>query len=269
MSKYLLIGGGAAAKEIVKGLLSLDHEVVVSARDYVLESDHVGGPTILKRDMICESDFREGDVLLDVTTVIVLAGGRMIEGLSQAESLLLGNRRMVEDVDAETIMRVLEIRELFRSEMPSSNVRVIAEMIEEDNKKLFFDAGVSEIISPDSLLEKIMVQMVFNEGVVSELVLKLLSKNDKAYLTTITVSDDQMDEDLVGKTYDDLLMRLLDRDVQLIAIIKSQEMKSDDAHSISTENWIINPVSKSDVHYPVRTGDHLIVLRAAAKSTEP
>jgi len=83
-----------------------------------------------------------------------------VEDIDESISLLLGNRRTVEDIDAKTIIKAMAVRKIFKELYPNTPIRIIAEMVEKKNEKLFKDTKIDEIIPTDELIEKIMVQMV-------------------------------------------------------------------------------------------------------------
>ncbi|MEW6608126.1 MAG: hypothetical protein AB1414_11890 [bacterium] len=260
MEKYLILGGDKTARGIVDTLLSLKKEVIVVDPDFKDDEIKSENLKVYNKEI---TDFKEDrNIFCGVTTVIILVGKRIVNDVDEKTSLLLGNRRVIEDIDAKTIIKVMQVREIFERFYPNHTVRIIAEMIAKENEKLFIDAGVDEIIPTDMLIEKIMVQMVFNEGIVSNLILTLLTRNDKAYLTTVTVSKDSEYKDFIGKTYDGLLLPLLDKGMQLIAIEKTSNKDSNERTSIHImDRIIINPVESSEKNYSLRDNDRLIVLK--------
>lgn len=248
MAKYLILGEDRAVKEIVDTLISLDNEVIVVDPDFNDEGIRDEKLVVFNKE-ITDNCFKEvKNVFREVTRIIILAEKRIVEDIDESISLVLGDRRIVEDIDAKTIIKAMKVRKIFEELYPDTPIRIIAEMIEKKNETLFKDVKVDEIIPTDELVQKIMVQMVFNEGIVSELIFKLLSRNDKAYLTTHTISKDS---EFVRKTYDELLIPLLDKGMQLIAIEKTKDKRI-----------IINPVESSDRNYTLHENDRLIVLKA-------
>lgn len=249
MAKYLILGENKVVREIVDTLISLDKKIIVVDPNFNDEGIKDKKLVVLKKEITDNCFTKDKNVFREVTTVIILAEKRIVEDIDESISLLLGNRRIVEDIDAKTIIKAMAVRKIFKELYPNTPIRIIAEMVEKKNEKLFKDTKIDEIIPTDELIEKIMVQMVFNDGIVSELILKLLSRNDKAYLTTHTVSKNS---EFVKKTYDELLIPLLDRGMQLIAIEKTDNKRI-----------IINPLKSSDDNdYRLCENDRLIVLKA-------
>ena len=267
MNKYIVFGSGSIAIEIVNTLLSLKQQVIVIDSDYYDEGIKNDNLTVYKKK-ISDDYFKDNLNLSEIKTLIVLAGKRFATNIDDTTSLLLGNKKVIEDVDAKTIMKVMEIRKIFDLNLHKS-IRIIAEMIEERNERLFLDAGVDEIIPTDKLIEKIMVQMVFNEGIVSELILKLLTRNDKGYLSNITVTNNSEYKEFLGKTYDGLLKPLLEKGMQLIAINRTNNIETKGIISSTiTDRFIINPVKESEKNYSLRDKDRLVVLKAVETSKQ-
>lgn len=186
------------------------------------------------------------------------------------------------NIDAQTLLDTLEIKKMLGKLVPGARPRIIAEMMDERNEELFRIAGVNEIIPVAKLMEKIIVQMIYNHGLVSGLIFKILSRNDRAYISTITIKPNSEFAMLEGKTYDMILEDLYERDIQLVAIQK--DISSDDNtttkdNEASSGNFqdnilknrnisekhsgvIINPNTKEDNDYRVKFRDSIIVLRS-------
>ena len=68
-----------------------------------------------------------------ITTVVVLAGKRVLDGIDDVTAALLGGRITIDDVDAKTLINVIKNCQCLTTRSILKNVRLIAELVEERN----------------------------------------------------------------------------------------------------------------------------------------
>jgi hypothetical protein len=86
-------------------------------------------------------------------------------------------------LDAKTIVTAnLVLKKVL--EYQSTRPRVVAEMMNVANRRLFADAGVDIIIPEAILVERLMAKLVYNKGLVSDFFMALLSTQDKTHFSS-------------------------------------------------------------------------------------
>lgn len=170
----------------------------------------------------------------------------------------MGGRITIDDVDAKTLINVIKVCQCLTTRSILKNVRLIAELVEERNAQLFKDANVDEVIPTDSLVEPVLVKMVHNSGIVSELVMKILSGHQKAHLRKLSPEQvmDLMEtrSDIRNKSYDYLLHLLIKQRIQLKSI------EGVDEHLDNQVRIFLNPTDKEEVERSLKKEDQLFVL---------
>jgi TRAP transporter TAXI family solute receptor len=163
----------------------------------------------------------------------------------------------------EKYCKELETRAEWRG---ARNVYTIAEMVDEQNRSLFVDAGCDEVVCPSDLTQLIILQAVRNPGV-SAFLREVLDIHEGNDLHSVEIPNGGP---LCDRTYDELLPMLRSRGVLLLAVVIGGDVgKAGRSGSASAESGdadtfprpvFTNPVRKAEVEYQVRPGDSLIVL---------
>ncbi len=167
------------------------------------------------------------DLLNKITRVIILAPER--KGDEEEHAVYL---------DDQTMMVAKKLLSQFKKGLNKSSLHILAEMRHENNLNLFHDIGISQPVPTNQLIELILAQMIFHEGLVSEFFLKAMSyssENKKACLEKwSSFKLQKIMGDVIGNDYDSILEKCLNKNIQLLAIEK-QDGKI-----------VLNPTKKSE-----------------------
>ena len=261
----LLIGCNNTAKNLVDNLIETGRNVIARDLESSYNTDYKENKTEETSSLfILKTSIEDGfKTIFDgqcnsITTVVVLAGKRVLDGIDDITAALLGGRITIDDVDANTLINVIKVCQCLTTRSILKNVRLIAELVEERNAQLFKDANADEVIPTDSLVESVLVKMVHNSGIVSELVMKILSGHQKAHLRKLSPEQvmDLMEtrSDIRNKSYDYLLHLLIKQGIQLKSI------EGVDEHLDNQIRIFLNPTDKEEVERSLKKEDQLFVL---------
>jgi len=179
------------------------------------------------------------------------------------------------DPDATNILKVLTIEryghelEILGKRKNRDNIYTIAEIQHTENFQTAYDAYVDEIISLGNIKSKIFVQSVLNPGV-SKFINEILTYNEFNDIYSINLDSNSS---LVGCTYDEMLVKLRQKQILLLSISIGNH-KSRKELIVIQEKYglkrtvITNPISENELNYKTKTGDVLIVLAQYEKTVQ-
>jgi len=270
--KVLIIGNGWVGTDIAdvlalraKEVLQLvvggadDKDRPVGENEYRWIEEKHGNVTLVRTSGRLDEDFyREfADRLSQMTRAVILGPDRR------------GREKQPEVFhDDETIMHAKALRRVAGEVFASGNhFHILAEMRCIENLELFHDSGIDQPVPTTALVEECLVQMIFHRGVVSEFFLKAMSysaKNNKGRLKRIALStmEEILGVDVIGKTFDQLLVECAQKHVQLLAI---QKLGGGDGDEFPL---VFNPAYGSNDQYLTKGGDYAFILGQVVGETE-
>lgn len=171
------------------------------------------------------------------------------------------------DPDARTILDAMVV-EKYCKELEDSGIRkekrniyTIAEIKDQKNKQIAFDANIDDIISLGNIETKLFIQAIQTPGI-NKFIDEIFTYNDFNDIYTIDIQKGCM---LVGKTYDEILILLRKHQILLLSInleYRVNKLYQNDFFKKYhlTRKVITNPINIYEQNYKTEVGDILIVL---------
>lgn len=170
-----------------------------------------------------------------------------------------------QDPDAKVILKLLTINkycdQLREAGVKCSDIKTVAELVDEQNISIAKDAGADQIVSLNNIQTKIFTQAIRNPGVAAYID-RILSFDDKNEIYSYELSENNS---LLGKNYDEIMFLLREKNIQLMGINlknrRSEKKLQKKLKKHGLDNHLItNPFTESTKKYEVEEGDLLIVL---------
>jgi len=169
------------------------------------------------------------------------------------------------DPDARTILKILTAKkycsELVNCGKRSNDIFTVAELFNPQNISIAEDAGADQIVSLSDMESKIFTQAVRNPGV-AVFINEIMTYNDQNDIYSFIIEEGST---LIGKTYDELLIKLRKYNILLMSINIKNRKSNEEISRILEKNKldshvITNPLTKAACEYQLHTGDLVIVL---------
>lgn len=238
----LVIGNEESTQKIVDSLERYCKKIVHLVLGKKSPSDEKDQTIKLYLSELNDRTVRENQIHFEkITRVIILAPSR------DEVSITRGIYH-----DDHTMILAATLIDIYKNLFQKENIHIAAELRNIKNLQLFHAIGIVQPIPTNQLIERILAQMVFHSGVISEFFLKTMSyskSNTKTRLEKISVAElsDDVKNRIRGNNYDIALKELLDNRMQLLAIEKLNG------------KIVLNPKYKSDDVY-VEDKDYLYVF---------
>lgn len=119
----------------------------------------------------------------------------------------------------------MTLRTLYKDDIDNRNIHILAELLNDSNIELFHDLKIAQPIPTNRIIELTLAKTAFFNGKVSEFLFKTMSfsdANNKARLDKIAISTlaEETKREVIGQHYNSIIPRLLDNNIQLLAIKK-------------------------------------------------
>lgn len=161
--------------------------------------------------------------------------------------------------DDKTLLIAKDIKQIFSTSGLNKEIHIIAEIRNSDNLNLFHDIGISQPIATNLFIDRVLANMAFFGGRVSEFFIKCMGydDNNKVHLVKLCSKDLQQFYSVNAKDnhYDSLSALLMPLGVQLMAIeiqesgeiILNPKLDSEDSfYKFADEDSIYAFVSATD-----------------------
>ena len=197
----------------------------------------------------------------------------------RARKVLVMAEDLTNNADERTLLRTFAIETFCKEKGNDGKDRIflIAEINERTYSQALLDAGANEVICSGEFINKLMINSMFNTGVVD--ILKDVFTYDKGNeFYTIKISEHPI---LQGKTFDELILILRKYSVLLISIKvvfldpekgteiidnkHIREILKNDSNSLD-KNYITNPTKTNENNYKTKQDDQLIVFAEDEKA---
>jgi hypothetical protein len=253
--KHMLIGWNdkspIALAEYAK-FVSPGSEVLVAVQEVSEEIQEVCGKLALKY-----SDLRIRLQELNLMSTNVLR--RMDPELYDSITILSGRGENSEEIDAQTLTILLELRQLFK-EIEEQNdkpveTELIAEIINSDDTELVIKAGVKDFILSNQFVSKILAQVSQNPSVMRVYNHLFSSEGSELYVKPLHLYFPNPETTLAsGIRFTECIRAAQNRSELCLGVILSQHWK--DSH----ENFGIRLAPQLDTVFQLKEHDSLIVL---------
>ena len=144
---------------------------------------------------------------------------------------------------------------------------IASEIREMDNRQLFYNADVDQLIPTNKLIEEVISRMVFHNGRVSGFIVKAMSYSEQNHMVRIEKWSaeklcQEIGIDLKGKDYDEIIECCMPSGIQLIAMETTTKT--------SNKKVIINPIIGSeDNRVGLGDNDKVYLLVNTKRKTGP
>ena len=171
-------------------------------------------------------------------------------------SILAGSGDEAEEIDARTIMRLLQIRNIFKEAERSSGLpietKLISEIVNSENTELIVQVGVKDFLISNQFVSRIFAQVALEKDVMRVYVDLFQKEGSEVYIKPISLYFEKPEG--LHVTFADCILAAQQRD-EVCFGIKLGSLETDIEHNFGI--YIIPP---KDRHYTLRDGDALIVL---------
>ena len=171
-------------------------------------------------------------------------------------SILAGSGDEAEEIDARTIMRLLQIRNIFKEAEKSSGLpietKLISEIVNSENTELIVQVGVKDFLISNQFVSRIFAQVALEKDVMRVYVDLFQKEGSEVYIKPISLYFEKPEG--LHVTFADCIFAAQQRD-EVCFGIKLGSLETDIEHNFGI--YIIPP---KDRHYTLRDGDALIVL---------
>jgi TRAP transporter TAXI family solute receptor len=165
--------------------------------------------------------------------------------------------RMGGSSDARTIVTaglVLQKAQAIQGTRP----RVIAEMLNVANRRLYIDAGVDVIIPPEILVERLMAKLVYNRGTITDFLMSLISTTSEACFSSRIV---HAGDGYCGRTYDEVIASYSNGEKVVAWLPKQRRQELANAEEDFATHFVMVP-SQQHQGVPLEEGDELVFISA-------
>ena len=181
--------------------------------------------------------------------------------------------------DERTLLRALAITRHCRNmrKVSTDSIYIIAEINDPELKQTLYDADVNEVISTIEIGKNILTQSMINHGI-SQVLDTVLTYNQHNEFYMIDLREHKK---FVGKTFDELIIQLREKDILLLGIksrhfdsqgneiIDRNELRRLDKEKFNIErSALINPHTQEEKNYSTDGDDALIVLATSERILE-
>nr|VFK64841.1 MAG: hypothetical protein BECKTUN1418D_GA0071000_12932 [Candidatus Kentron sp. TUN] len=244
----LIIGRGKEIRDIV-GTVSNFAQSIISismeenGKPEITVSERSGARKLIEDEELADFSLehleslvcKHKNIFSKVTRAVILEVSPVDSGLEQED--------VIYQDDAELSYAIV-LLDLYRK-LFGRDLHIAAEMRADVNLHLYHDIGIAQPIPINRLVELILARMVFHGGLISEFFLKTMSyrpDNRKVRLKKQSVAalSRELGEELVSKTFDEVLEIFFKHPVQLLAFVKADG------------EIVLNPKSNSDAATTVK-----------------
>ena len=139
--------------------------------------------------------------------------------------------------------------------------KFVGEMLGKDNRGLFLDAGIDDVIPCNLLVERILTKLVYSRGYVFDCLIKLMTMDDTVHFLTqcLTMEDHSH---LLGKTFPELLFGM-PSGFQLIAVLPGTTNCRDNYENEKEDfsyHFLASPKLAEQTGYKSHVGDELVMI---------
>jgi len=171
-------------------------------------------------------------------------------------SILAGSGDESEEIDARTIMRLLQIRNIFKEAENSSGVptetKLISEIVNSENTELIVQVGVKDFLISNQFVSRIFAQVALEKDVMHVYDDLFHKEGSEIYIKPIDLYFEQPEG--LNVTFADCVLAAQQRDEVCFGIkLGRQETEKE-------QNFGIYIIPPKDRHYTLRDDDALIVL---------
>ncbi|MGA1646650.1 MAG: CASTOR/POLLUX-related putative ion channel, partial [bacterium] len=171
-------------------------------------------------------------------------------------SILAGSGDEAEEIDARTIMRLLQIRNIFKEAEKSSGVptetKLISEIVNSENTELIVQVGVKDFLISNQFVSRIFAQVALEKDVMHVYDDLFQKEGSEIYIKPIDLYFEQPEG--LNVTFADCVLAAQQRDEVCFGIkLGRQETEIE-------QNFGIYIIPPKDRHYTLRDDDALIVL---------
>ncbi len=171
-------------------------------------------------------------------------------------AILAGSGDEAEEIDARTIMRLLQIRNIFREAEESSDepteTKLISEIVNSENTELIVQVGVKDFLISNQFVSRIFAQVALEKDVMRVYDDLFQKEGSEVYIKPIDLYFQQPEG--LSVTFADCVLAAQQRD-EVCFGIKLGRQETEVEHNFGI--YIIPP---KHVHYTLRDDDALIVL---------
>ncbi|MEW6608125.1 MAG: hypothetical protein AB1414_11885 [bacterium] len=180
--------------------------------------------------------------------------------------LVMAGQKKLASENIRSVLTTLAVKNFYKDIVKDKGngkkISVFAELIFEKNKRLFDLSQIDKLVSLDVIREKFATEACINKGV-TDLLLDLLTHNERDNLYSIFVKDlkEPIREEILGKTFSDILVPLRKKNILLLAIYKHIDIKHGSIETSFRKDspYIINPTNE-ERDYKVDLNDKLIYI---------
>lgn len=180
--------------------------------------------------------------------------------------IIVADDRKVQQENLRGIFTAMAVKHRLERDGSEDAVKVIAELFHETNANAFRMAGVDKIINVHRISVRFLVHACMNPGV-SDLVSVMLSFSSPQSITMQAASGERLIKcQIVGRTYDDALIRLRQENLLLLAIYRQpdgglqHEPSELDFRTVGSP-YLINPTDEDGRSRQIVASDRLLLLR--------
>ena len=171
-------------------------------------------------------------------------------------SILAGSGDEAEEIDARTIMRLLQIRNIFKEAERSSGIpietKLISEIVNSENTELIVQVGVKDFLISNQFVSRIFAQVALEKDVMRVYVDLFQKEGSEVYIKPISLYFEKAEG--LHVTFADCILAAQQRD-EVCFGIKLGSLETDMERNFGI--YIIPPKSRN---FTLRDDDALIVL---------
>lgn len=214
----VVCGWNATAAKLIRDLVNDQHAYAGERRSVALV--HPRATEYLRDDSALQPAFEDGRYLWAVNDDPKRENAMLTCRIERAHTVILLADADCQDPDERTLVRASAIaRYLSSRNEPGRSAYVIAEVVDGKQTNTFLANEVDEVVCSAHFTSNVLFQSSINHGV-SSVFSELIDHEAGNEFYTIPVKDDRQ---LLGRTFDELLVWLREREVLLLGIGSAED----------------------------------------------
>ncbi len=214
-------------------------------------------PILIVSEDISDIEFTDDDIYNNVyivngdpSNVKILRRANIVDANT---AIILAESEDSASADVKSLTIALAIESL------NAQVHTVVELMDENNKEHFERAGVDEVISVSEITEKLLAQGAVTHGI-TKLFLNLLTYSEQSN----EIYKLPLPESWGGLPFRNLLNHLIEHQVILVGVTRTEVPKAGTKRFELKEEFIINP----EGDYQLRKGDNILVVAFSEPNIE-